>query len=110
MKVRVFTAGTESAAVTRTRNASAALARRATNIHPAVARFIPDVYTPGAPGWSVPYAVLAEPGGTRVALVAEDDFARGRGDFTGATDELPADWKRDGDGADTKPSPDTGGR
>lgn len=43
-------------------------------------------------GWSLPYGVLVEPGGARVAIVATDTFAAGRPEFTVALDALPADW------------------
>jgi len=44
------------------------------------------------PGWTLPYAAIFEAGGGRVALVGTEAFASGKGQFTGAVDELPADW------------------
>ena len=43
-------------------------------------------------GWLLPYGVLTEPGGARVAIVATDEFAAGKGQFSGALNALPADW------------------
>jgi hypothetical protein len=43
-------------------------------------------------GFLLPYGVITEPGGARVAIIATDDFAEGKGQFSSATDALPANW------------------
>ena len=102
MKVVTFPNQTAANAVlNRTRNAGNAVARRATTVHPAAAHLVPATWNgSGNPprGWTVPHATLNEPGSARVAVVVEDDFARGKPDFAGAADGLPADWKRVPDG------------
>lgn len=43
-------------------------------------------------GWLLPWGTLAESNGARIAIIATDDFAAGRPEFSGALDGLPADW------------------
>jgi hypothetical protein len=63
----------------------------------------------GAPprGWLLPYSVMPELGGARVAIMATDEFAAGKGQFSGALNALPADWKVD-DEAGALATPDVG--
>lgn len=64
----------------------------------------------GAPprGFLLSYSVITELGGARVAIMATDEFAAGKGQFSGALDALPADWKVD-DEAGALATPDVGG-
>jgi hypothetical protein len=100
MKVIVFAHGNETAALARIRAQAHAAARRAMTVHPAAAKLVPATWNGQGsppPGWSVPYGVENEPGNERVAIVVEDDFARGKPDFAGAADRLPDDWSRPGE-------------
>jgi len=84
--------GPTQAAINRTRASGNAAAKKSTDIHPAAARHIPSVYSPGALGWTVPYAIETDGKNTRTAIIADEEFSRGKPDFTGAADKLPNDW------------------
>lgn len=84
---------TAAATIARVKAQAAAVARRATDIHPAARHLVPATYSDGAPGWTVPCGIDIEPDGSRLVIVAEDSFAAGKADFASADTKLPSDWK-----------------
>lgn len=98
MKVVVFAnRGLATAALARTRAAGNAAARRATYVGEAISKIVPTAWDgSGSPptGWTVPYGLVEEAAGGRFAIIADDSFASGRPDFSGAASKLPDDWDR----------------
>lgn len=95
MKVAVFPAGAAVGIITALDALARAAPKRCSRVRASVRAQAPatwDGVGQVPAGWVLPYGVLTEPGGARVAIVATDEFALGKGQFSGALDALPADW------------------
>lgn len=107
-KALVLRTRNDAAVLARLQAQAEAAARPPDDVHPAVRHLVPAEYSPEALGWTVPIALQEErdeqdePTG-RVAVVAEESFARGKADFAGAADGLPGDWRRGKGGAANPP-------
>lgn len=112
--VKVLVVPRAGAVRARIEAAAVAEARAPDVVHPAVAHLVPREYTPGALGWTVPVLIEEERNDRgqltgRVAVIAEESFARGKPDFADALDRKPDDWDP-GPQTVTPGTPQGGGR
>lgn len=105
--IRVIVVPRNGPVLARVRAEAEAAARPPDEVGAAIAPLIPQTYSPGALGWTVPITVEEERNAQgqltgRAAVIAEEPFARGKPDFVDALDRLPGDWQRPG-GANPEP-------